>query len=65
MIKIGDIRKFLLAKNNGSMNGELIIYEKDGNPDDGYVLLGWDEVGTFDSEFENPVYGIAECRWTD
>ena len=47
------------------MNGELIIYEKDGNPDDGYVLLGWDEVGMFDSEFENPVYGIAECRWTD
>jgi hypothetical protein len=19
----------------------------------------------FDSEFENPVYGIAECGWTD
>ena len=63
MIKIGDIND--LNTYNGPMNGELIIYEKDGNPDDGYVLLGWDEVGMFDSEFENPVYGIAECRWTD
>jgi len=44
---------------------DFAIYEKDGNPDDGYVLLGWDEVGMFDSEFENPVYGIAECGWTD
>lgn len=63
MIKIGDIND--LNTYNGPMNGELIVYEKDGNPNDGYVLLGYDEVGMFDSEFENPVYGIAECGWTD
>ena len=45
MIKIGDIND--LNTYNGPMNGELIVYEKDGNPDDGYVLLGWDEVGMF------------------
>ena len=35
---------------------DLVVYERDGNPDDGYVLYGFDEVGDFDSAFKSPQY---------
>lgn len=41
-------------------NHDLVIHERDGDPDDGYVLYGFDEVGLFDHEFNNPVYSILE-----
>ena len=35
---------------------ELVVYEKGGDPDDGVVLYGFDEVGEFDGRFQNPQY---------
>jgi hypothetical protein len=35
---------------------ELVVFEKEGNPEDGYCLLGFDEVGEFDHEFKTPQY---------
>lgn len=40
----------------GLIEGDLVVYEKGGNPDDGYVLYGFDEVGMFDSDFKVPQY---------
>ena len=34
----------------------LIIYEKGDTPSKGIVLYGFDEVGIFDSQFNNPTY---------
>ena len=38
------------------IDGDLVVYEKGGNPNDGFVLYGFDEVGMFDDEFTNPQY---------
>ena len=43
----------------GSIQGDLIVYEKNGDPDEGFVLYGFDEVGMFDSEFNTPQYAFA------
>ena len=40
----------------GMIDGDLVVYEKGGNPNDGFVLYGFDEVGMFDDEFTNPQY---------
>jgi len=37
---------------------DLVVLEK-GDPDSALVLYGFDEVGIFDSQFTNPVYGFA------
>ncbi len=44
----------------GTIIGDLIVYEKGGNPLDGYMLYGFDEVGMFDGEFKNPQYCMME-----
>lgn len=35
---------------------DLVVFEKEGKPEDGYCLMGFDEVGQFDSEFTQPQY---------
>tara|TARA_R110000751_G_scaffold183711_2_gene290336 strand:- start:300 stop:569 length:270 start_codon:yes stop_codon:yes gene_type:complete len=40
----------------GSIDGDLVIYEKGGDPEEGLVLYGFDEVGLFDNEFKAPQY---------
>ena len=35
---------------------DLVVYEKGGDPMDGYVLYGFDEVGMFEEEFKVPQY---------
>jgi hypothetical protein len=37
---------------------DLVIHERGGDPDDGYVLYGFDEVGLFDHEFNKPTYSF-------
>ena len=37
---------------------DYVVMEK-GKPETAMVLLGWDEVGLFDSEFTNPVYAFC------
>lgn len=44
----------------GIIQGNLVVYEKGGNPDDGFVLYGFDEVGMFDDEFTTPQYCMME-----
>jgi hypothetical protein len=39
---------------------DLVIYEKGENPMDGLVLLGFDEIGMFDHNFNNPAYAFME-----
>jgi hypothetical protein len=38
---------------------EIVVFEKDGNVDDGLILYGFDEIGMFEDEFTNPVYAIV------
>ena len=40
----------------GTIQGDLVVYEKGGNPLDGFVIYGFDEVGMFDDEFDTPQY---------
>ena len=40
----------------GTIQGDLVVYEKGGDPDEGFVLYGFDEVGMFDDEFTTPQY---------
>ena len=40
----------------GIIDGNLVVYEKGGDPDEGFVLYGFDEVGMFDDEFTTPQY---------
>ncbi len=35
-----------------------VVMQK-GKPETALVLLGWDEVGLFDSQFTNPVYAFC------
>ena len=37
---------------------DLVIAEQGNEEDTALVLYGWDEVGTMDSNFTNPVYGF-------
>ena len=43
----------------GSIQGDLIVYEKNGDPDEGFLLYGFEEVGMFDGEFNTPQYAFA------
>tara|TARA_B100000900_G_C20252277_1_gene582470 strand:+ start:334 stop:561 length:228 start_codon:yes stop_codon:yes gene_type:complete len=43
----------------GVIQGDLIVYEKGGDPWDGLVLYGFDEVGMFDHEFKTPQYAFS------
>tara|TARA_Y100000022_G_scaffold94008_1_gene81117 strand:- start:170 stop:397 length:228 start_codon:yes stop_codon:yes gene_type:complete len=43
----------------GVIQGDLIVYEKGGDPWDGLVLYGFDEVGMFDNEFKTPQYAFS------
>tara|TARA_B100000902_G_C27246491_1_gene882919 strand:- start:675 stop:884 length:210 start_codon:yes stop_codon:yes gene_type:complete len=43
----------------GVIQGDLIVYEKGENPDEGLVLYGFDEVGLFDHEFKKPQYAFT------
>ena len=40
---------------------ELILFEKGGDPDEGYVLYGFDEVGDpdFEEDFKVPFYAFV------
>jgi hypothetical protein len=38
----------------------LVVYEKGGNPMEGFTLYGFDEVGMFDDEFTNPQYAMVK-----
>ena len=40
----------------GTIQGDLVVYEKGGDPNEGFVLYGFDEVGMFDDEFTTPQY---------
>ena len=44
----------------GIIQGNLVVYEKGGDPEEGFVLYGFDEVGMFDDEFTNPQYCMME-----
>ena len=39
---------------------ELVVFEKGGDPMDGYVLYGFDEIGMFEAEFDVPAYAFVE-----
>ena len=39
---------------------DLVIYEKNGDPMKGMVLLGFDELGDFEHNFDNPAYAFME-----
>lgn len=41
---------------------ELVVHEKDGNVKDGFVLYGFDEVGMFDSDVNNPIYSFVSIE---
>ena len=55
-ITIIDINTFTGSIPTGQ---ELVVFEK-GNPSSALVLYGFDEVGMFDAQFENPTYGFAK-----
>ena len=44
----------------GMIDGDLVVYEKGGDPEEGFVLYGFDEVGMFDDEFTTPQYCMME-----
>ena len=44
----------------GIIQGNLVVYEKGGDPDEGFVLYEFDEVGMFDDEFTTPQYCMME-----
>ena len=44
----------------GIIQGNLVVYEKGGDPEEGFVLYGFDEVGMFDDEFTTPQYCMME-----
>lgn len=55
------VKKDIDIKNyQGFIKGDLVVYEKGGDPMDGYVLYGFDEVGMFDAEFEVPQYCMMQ-----
>ena len=45
----------------GMIDGSLVVYEKGGNPMEGFTLYGFDEVGMFDDEFTNPQYAMVKA----
>ena len=59
MIKIIDINTFKGAIPSGH---DLVVFEK-GFIDSAITLYGFDEVGMFDSDFTNPVYGFLPMSY--
>ena len=58
----GDITRAIITRDD---DGKMTSYREEGyvvmekgQPETAMVLLGWDEVGLFDSEFTNPVYAF-------
>lgn len=41
---------------------ELVVHERGGDPDDGYVLYGFDEIGEFDDEFAHAAYSFVSIN---
>lgn len=39
---------------------ELVIHERGGDPDDGYVLYGFDEIDDFRGDFKRPAFSFVE-----
>ena len=39
---------------------DLVVFEKDGDPMNGMVLLGFDEIGQFEHMFNDPAYAFIE-----
>ena len=35
---------------------DIVVYEKNEDPNDGLVLYGFDELGMFEEEFNSPCY---------
>ena len=56
-MKVTDID---IASYQGTIKGDLVVYEKGGDAFDGMVLNGFDEVGMFDDMFTIPQYAITE-----
>jgi len=59
----GQISRAIITRDD---DGKITNYREDGyvvmekgKPETAMVLLGWDEVGLFDSEFTNPVYAFC------
>lgn len=44
----------------GFIKGELVVAEQGNELNTALVLYGWDEVGLYNHEFINPVYGFIE-----
>ena len=44
----------------GTIQGNLVVYEQGGDPMDGLVLYGFDEVGMYDNIFITPQYCMME-----
>ena len=58
----GEINRAIITRDD---NGKITNYREEGyvvmqkgKPETAMVLLGWDEVGLFDSQFTNPVYAF-------
>ena len=56
-MKVTDID---IASYQGTIKGDLVVYEKGGDAFEGMVLNGFDEVGMFDDMFTIPQYAITE-----
>jgi len=39
---------------------DLVVHERGGDPSDGLVLYGFDEIGEFDHEFAHPTYSFVK-----
>ena len=39
---------------------DLVVHERGGDPADGLVLYGFDEIGEFDDEFAHPTYSFVK-----
>ena len=50
------IGKELIIVNKDDIKGNVVLFG------DALVLYGWDEVGRFDSEFTNPIYGFVSVK---
>ena len=54
-MKVTDID---IASYQGTIKGDLVVYEKGGDAFEGMVLNGFDEVGMFDDIFNIPQYAL-------
>jgi len=52
--------KVIDIDNNDCNIDDILVMEKN-NPDNHFLLYGWDEVGLFDPHLKNPVYVEVIC----